>query len=160
TERRAFQIDQWTPSLLIKDLNFDRSSYGTGERVEVYGSVKRAGGEKTEVMRAHIDVRVDGSLVYEGDVNTDGAGKYRFGFALPVAISRGVGQARVTFFAEGAVESVSKPFPVLVNKVELDFYPEGGNLIATVPNRVYFQAKTPLGKPADVEAVVVDEKDN
>ena len=39
-------------------------------------------------------------------------------------------------------------------------YPEGGNLIAGLRNRVYFEAFTPAKKPADLAGIVVDEEGN
>ncbi len=45
----------------------------------------------------------------------------------------------------------------MLNKLSIDFYPEGGELIAGTVNRVYWQAKTPLGKPAEVRGRIVDQ---
>lgn len=42
-------------------------------------------------------------------------------------------------------------------KLLVEFYPEGGDLVANVPNRVYFQARTPLDKPAHLEGTLVDQ---
>src|SRR6185295_3630930 len=36
-------------------------------------------------------------------------------------------------------------------------YPEGGDLVAGLANRVYFEAFTPAKKPADLAGVVLDE---
>ena len=35
--------------------------------------------------------------------------------------------------------------------------PEGGDLVAGLPNRVYFQARTTLGKPADLKGRVLED---
>ena len=40
----------------------------------------------------------------------------------------------------------------------VDYFAEGGDLIAGVPNRVYFQAKTTADKPAEVKARLVDSR--
>jgi hypothetical protein len=40
--------------------------------------------------------------------------------------------------------------------VDIEFFPEGGNLIAGVPNRVYFRARTSDGKPVDFEGQIMD----
>jgi hypothetical protein len=39
----------------------------------------------------------------------------------------------------------------------VDFYPEGGTLVAGVPNRVYFHARTSQGKPTDFHGHIVDQ---
>jgi hypothetical protein len=43
--------------------------------------------------------------------------------------------------------------------LEVEFFPEGGDLVAGVPNRVYFQVRTPAGKPAELKGRVVDSRD-
>ena len=45
--------------------------------------------------------------------------------------------------------------PILLQTVDLTMYPEGGQLVAGVPNRVYFEAFTPAKKPADLAGIVV-----
>ena len=40
--------------------------------------------------------------------------------------------------------------------LDLAFYPEGGDLVGGVENRVYLEARTPWGKPADIEGRIVD----
>ena len=49
-----------------------------------------------------------------------------------------------------------KPVTVVVNKLDMEFFPEGGDLIQGIKSRIYFQARTPLGKPADVVASVFE----
>jgi len=58
----------------------------------------------------------------------------------------------------GVTESIQKRIPIVLHKIDLALYPEGGDLIDGVPGRVYFTAKTPLGKPADVEGEVIDDR--
>src|SRR6185369_6198222 len=50
-----------------------------------------------------------------------------------------------------------KTIPILLQTLDLAFFPEGGELVAGVPTRVYFEGRTPARKPADVSGVVVDE---
>jgi hypothetical protein len=61
---------------------------------------------------------------------------------------------------------VGAPTPLLVvNKPQgeakpdrplVEFFPEGGDLIAGLPNRVYFQARTPAGKPIRLHGALVE----
>jgi hypothetical protein len=57
----------------------------------------------------------------------------------------------------GVLETASKTIPILLQTVDLTMYPEGGELVAGLPNRVYFEAFTPYGDPADLAGMVVDE---
>lgn len=53
-------------------------------------------------------------------------------------------------------ESISRSIPILLAKLNLDLFPEGGDLVAGLPSRVYFQALKPSGKPAEIAGVVLD----
>jgi hypothetical protein len=41
-------------------------------------------------------------------------------------------------------------------KVNFEFFPEGGELVGELPNRVYFRARTQSGRPVDVRGRIVD----
>lgn len=173
TEKRSFQVDRYEAPLLIKHLKFGKASYGPGDNVQVQGNARRAaGGLKFERLKTHLEVVVDGSIVHQASALTDIEGNYHFNFFLPAPLEQGDGAVTVTFEVDKLREPVTTPpevikvresltrtLPIVVNKVLVDFYPEGGNLVASVPNRVYFQARTPLGKPADIEGVLLDESD-
>src|SRR5205807_1244186 len=56
--------------------------------------------------------------------------------------------------SEGVNAGAAPPGPVNVQ-----FFPEGGRLVAGLVNRVYFSAHTPLGLPVDLEGRIVDAHD-
>src|SRR6185295_1325421 len=58
----------------------------------------------------------------------------------------------------GTRETIAKTIPVNLGKVEVKFYPEGGDLVAGLENRVYFVGRNPLGKPVHVEGKIVDSQ--
>jgi len=47
--------------------------------------------------------------------------------------------------------------PTDAQKLTVEFFPEGGDLVAGVPNRLYFQARTALDRPADLKGRIVDD---
>ena len=77
-------------------------------------------------------------------------------FKLPAAIERGEASLGVKFLG-GAVETITRPLPIVLKKLNVEFYPEGGDLAADLPNRVYFQVRTPLGKPADLKGRLFED---
>ena len=77
--------------------------------------------------------------------------------ALPPVIARGEGSLAIIVDDGGAVETAVKTIPILLQTLDLSMYPEGGELIAGLLNRVYVEAFTPARKPADLAALVVDE---
>ena len=78
-------------------------------------------------------------------------------FQLPREIGKGDVSVSVKFNDGGSIDTIVRPVPVVVNKLEVEFFPEGGDMIAGVPNRVYFQSRTTLGKPAEIKGRIVDE---
>src|SRR5689334_21866606 len=56
----------------------------------------------------------------------------------------------------GTVETATKTIPILLQTVDLAIYPEGGDLVAGLPTRVYFEGRTPAQKPADLAGVIVN----
>ena len=60
-------------------------------------------------------------------------------------------------FTDGANhETMVRTIPIVLKKLQVELYPEGGDLVAGVPNRVYFQVRTTLDKPADLKGRLVD----
>ena len=54
--------------------------------------------------------------------------------------------------------SEGRSLPILLQTVDLNIYPEGGDPVAGLDNRFYIEAKTPAKKPADLVGAVVDSK--
>jgi len=91
-------------------------------------------------------------------VKTDKEGKALVRFQLPASIARGDGLLTVLVEDAGVTESIQKRIPIVMNALQLAVFPEGGDLVEGVPSRVYFMAKTLIGKPADIEGRVVDDR--
>src|SRR5207248_10251267 len=72
-------------------------------------------------------------------------------FKLPSQIERGDANLAIVF----ADEAITRAIPLVLKKLNVEFFPEGGELVAGVPNRVYFQVKNTLDKPADMRGSVV-----
>src|SRR5208283_227405 len=81
-------------------------------------------------------------------------------FKLPSQIARGEGALAVQFTDGANVETIVRPIPIIVKKLQVEFFPEGGDLVAGVPNRVYFQVRTTLNKPAELTGRLVDPQGN
>src|SRR6202044_2623545 len=94
--------------------------------------------------------RVDGIEVNGGVGKVDANGLCSVSFDLPREIPRGEGTLALVIEDGGVVETASKTIPILLQTVDLQMFPEGGDLIAGFENRVYIQANQPNGKPADL----------
>ena len=93
---------------------------------------------------------------FRGPAQIDDKGNCLARFKLPAEIRRGEGTLAMVIEDGGVLETASKTIPILLQTVDLSIYPEGGELVAGLANRVYFEAFTPAGKPADLAGVVLD----
>src|SRR5207249_3949630 len=81
-------------------------------------------------------------------------------FKLPAKIATADATLSITVADGGTVEPIAKTIPILLNTVNVAIYPEGGDLVAGLPSRVYVEARTPAQKPADIVGTVVDADGN
>src|SRR5207248_2111763 len=116
-----------------------RKSFGPGDEVVANCKVTNAAGPVAH-QPVSVQAFVDGQPVPApacGPTNSDGAVAVRF--TLPKQIEKGEGSLTVNFTDGGNVEPLTKPIPIALKKLAVDFYAEGGDIVAGTLNRVYFQ---------------------
>ncbi|MCC7386996.1 MAG: hypothetical protein IT384_34480 [Deltaproteobacteria bacterium] len=157
TESRPIMVSVYETPRIQKKLEFVRKAYGPGDEVSATLMVKRANGEplKNHPLRATVWLDGEAIEVPRFSTNTEGGAIARFN--LPAKIERGDALLTVLVDDAGITESVSKRVPIVLKRLELSFFPEGGQLVSGIPARLYFEAKNKLGKPADIEGRVVDD---
>ena len=162
--RRKFIVNNYPKQQLNKELDFGRSTYGPGDEVAAHCKAVRANGDPVRDQPVEATVLID-DKVYGADgketnqplrLRTDDQGAVVVRFKLPAAIERGEASLGVKFLG-GAVETITRPLPIVLKKLNVEFYPEGGDLAADLPNRIYFQVRTPLGKPADLKGRLYED---
>jgi uncharacterized protein YfaS (alpha-2-macroglobulin family) len=153
---RKFDVRVYRAPRLKNQITFLRDGYGPGETVQATLHTERAEGGVPENAKVSVIARIDGVEVRGAETRVDAKGNCSASFALPKEIARGDGTLALVIEDGGVVETASKSIPILLQTVDIKFYPEGGDLIAGFPNRVYFEAKQPNGKPADLEGEIVE----
>ncbi len=154
---RPIVISTYEPPRIKFKLEFVRKAYGAGDEVSATIALKRPTGEPLRKHALQGMVRLDGQDLPTVSLKTDDKGDGLIKFTLPAQIATGDGLLTVLADEGGLTESISKRIPIIVNKLQFSAYPEGGQMIEGVPGRIYFEAKNPLGKPADVAGRVVDD---
>lgn len=157
---RKFDIRAYRAPRLKSQITFVRDGYGPGDEVSAGLAVTRAEGGFPSGAKVTAIARVDGEEVFRGPTEIDSRGTCQVLFRLPAEIERGEGTLALVIDDSGIVETASKTIPILLQSVDLAMYPEGGDLVAGVPNRVYVEAFTPAKKPADLAGEVVDSAGN
>jgi uncharacterized protein YfaS (alpha-2-macroglobulin family) len=153
---RKFDIRAYRAPRLKSQIVFVRDGYGPGDEVAAGLSVQRAEGGVPAGAPVTIIARVDGVEVHRGRAVVDEAGNCHVRFKLPEEIARGDGTLALVIDDRGVVETASKTIPILLQTIDLQLFPEGGDLVAGLPTRMYIEGRTPAQDPADMAGVVVD----
>ncbi|MBI4026997.1 MAG: A-macroglobulin complement component [Verrucomicrobia bacterium] len=153
---RKFDIRAYRAPRLKSQIVFLRDGYGPGDTVSAALHVERAEGGAPTGAQTTVIARVDGAEVYHGKTSVNAQGNCTAGFSLPAQIERGEGTLAFVIEDGGISETATKTIPILLQAVDVSIYPEGGDLVAGLPMRVYVEARTPAHKPADIAGVVVD----
>lgn len=166
-QTRKFLVNRYEKPRLNKELEFTARSYGPGDAVAAACKARRADGGAVADRQITATVQIDGKrLGPDGRPNptavirgrTDAQGAVAVKFKLPDAIDKGEASLSVTFNDGAAVETIVRPIPIVLKKLQVEFFPEGGDLVAGVPCRVYVQAQTTLDRPAEVKGRIVDDQ--
>jgi hypothetical protein len=155
--KRRFLVNQYRPEQIEKVLEWSRRSYGPGDVVVANCKATLSNGQPLVGGSVSASATVDGQPIpIPAPSATDEAGRVAIRFELPKSIAHGAGSLNIAFGDGANSESLNKPIPIALKKLDVEFYPEGGELIAGTPNRVYFRVRTTLGKPADIQGRIVD----
>jgi hypothetical protein len=162
-QERSFLVQNDLEQKLRKRIEFSRPSYGPGDEASARCSAALPNGDPLRKQPVEATVWIDGKM-YGADgketqqplrAQTDDNGTAVIRFRLPDVMERGDASLNVTF--AGVPETISRPAPVVLKKLNVAFYPEGGDLAAGQLNRVYFQVRTLLGKPADLKGRLLED---
>jgi alpha-2-macroglobulin-like protein len=151
-------VNTYEAPRLKKSVEFVRKAYGEGDNVSAAIEIKRATGEPFADKALTGVVTIDDVEVTRVAIKTDAAGGATAKFQLPAKIARGDGLLTILADDSGVTESIQKRIPIVMKTMQLSLFPEGGDLIEGVAGRIYFMAKNTLGKPADIEGKVVDDR--
>jgi anti-sigma factor RsiW len=153
---RKVVVARYQPDVLLKTLEFDAKTYGPGDPVRAKVVVKNQGKPLANIpilvtathgKNARIPVKAPVTL------NADGAAD----ISLTLPNLDDLKAATITVLIQDQnAESIVRPIPLASKTLSLEFFPEGGDLIEGLPNRVYVRATTATGSPADVEGFVTD----
>jgi len=145
------------PRLLMK-LDFQKKAYAPGDLIKADFSVNDLENNPVSLHNCKYSIYLNGELQTKEDLKTDEEGKVVVEYKLPDNLSTNDGLLNIQLSYNGEKESISRSVPIILNNISIDFYPEGGQLIAHSKCQVAFKALNEFGKPADFEAVLLDEE--
>jgi len=145
------------PNLNMR-LDFAREAYGKGDRVVVKMELTELSNEPLANMDFNYKVSIAGNEIGTYSTKSDENGKAQLKFKLPAELETTDGLVNVLIPYKGTTESISRSIPIVLNNIDLQFLPEGGDWVKRIPARIAFKAINEFGKPADVEGYVQDEE--
>ncbi len=155
-ERLPFVVRAFQPPQLEKEIDLDRKTYAPGETGVAEVRVSRVQGGVPAGARVEGSLVLDGSVVWNETAELDASGGALFRFRVPEVVERGEARFLARVIDGGVVETEIEPFVVPTGKLDVSFFPEGGELVAGLDCRVYVDVRDPLGRSIDARGRVVD----
>ncbi len=144
------------PNLNLK-MEFEQKAYGPGDisiaRLDAH-ALDNTALSMTEIKGS---IRLDGQEIGTCSAKTDQNGRGYLRFELPKDLQTTDGLLQVQIQHNGRTESISRAIPIVLNHIDLTFFPEGGDAIVGLPCRMAFKATNEFGKAADIEGEILNE---
>ena len=150
---RAYLVPQ-----LAKQLVFSRESFHHGDlvkaSVKIENLVANQSIESDELLAGFL---INGVLQEPVPFPVAKDGTAEIELLLPQTDPAASVQLQVEILQSGMSESQLFDVPIQSGGLEIEFYPEGGDLAEGMRNRVYFSVKDQLGQPASLFGVVLNQ---
>ena len=147
------------PRVLMK-LDFPEKGYGAGSEVSADFSMRNLNDQPVKFFPARFTVSVGGEKIQTDEFKSDHEGKAKISFKLPADLKTNDGLLNVTVNYDSYTEAISRSIPIVLNKIDLQFMPEGGTLVAGITTNIAFKALNENGKAADIKGEIWDSKGN
>ncbi|MCK7589419.1 TonB-dependent receptor plug domain-containing protein [Subsaxibacter sp. CAU 1640] len=147
------------PNLLMT-LKFEKEGYGKASDVVANFEVKDLKNFPLADKEMTFEVSIKGKPFLTKSFRTDDEGKANPSFRLPDDLQSSDVVLNILIPYQGTTESISRAVPVVLDTIDLQFFPESGNLVAGTINTVAFKALSEFAKPVDVSGQILDEQMN
>lgn len=145
------------PALKMK-LDFERKAFGAGDEVSAKLQVETNENKPLSSFKIRYVAMLNGEKLTEQSALTDAIGNKIIRFTLPAKLKSVDGLLNIMIDYQGQTESISRSIPIILNNIQLSFFPEGGDLVRGIESKVAFRAINEFGKPADVRGIIKNSK--
>ncbi len=139
-------------------LKFEKEGYGKSSNVIANFEAKDLKNNPIANKEITYEVAVKGKRIYSGTTTTNDQGKAKPVFTLPDDLNTIDVVLTVLLPYNDAKESISRSIPVVLDTIDLQFFPESGKIIAGTTNMVAFKAVNEFGKPVDVSGNIINQR--
>lgn len=145
------------PNLLL-NLDFKNDGYGKNAEVIAHFEAKDLKNNPLKNTQITYNVTVKGRNFITQKTVTNSDGKVNPKFTLPKDLSTTDVVLNVLIPYNGTTESISRSIPIVLDTIDLQFFPESGQIIAGTDNTIAFKAIDEFAKPIDVSGDIVNGK--
>lgn len=157
---KKIQLQKVVKPQLLLQLDFKKEAYGQDDVVEATLEAKDLKDNSIAFQPIDYRVQLDGQAYQRAETVTDAKGKALIKVKLPKKLKNNDGLLNVVVSYQGKTESISRAIPIVLGNIDLQFLPEGGTWVGGVASKMAFKAVNEFGKPADIEGVVLDSRNN
>jgi hypothetical protein len=155
---KTLQVQKTVLPKLNMKLEFARKAYGAGDEVVADLTLETVTNQALANQDFEFTVSLAGQQILKEKAKTDGKGKTEIKFLLPKNLNTNDGLLNVMIPHNGSTESIARSVPIVLNKIDVQFLPEGGDLVADLKSNIAFKAVNEFGQPADIEGEIYNKK--
>lgn len=159
--KEAFVLNVQVQNVVLPNLNmkldFEQKAYGAGDEVVARLDLNSLDKQALVDHDFNFVVSIDGKEIKKSVSQTGEIGRAYVRFNLPKELKTNDGLLNVLLEYKGQTESISRSIPIVLGNIDLQFFPEGGQLIGGLPCKVALKAVNEFGKAADIEGQIEDE---
>jgi len=155
---KEFEVRKIFNQDLFVNILYDKSSYEPDDTIKAEIQVTTINNKPLGNIKYKYDVFYHSELLSESNGRTDDNGKDKIQFILP----RYVNQSTIHLLLNRDGEEYEKFYiiPIGVRNVDLQFFPEGGDLVHGLECNIAFKAIDEFGKSFDFNGEILDSKFN
>jgi hypothetical protein len=150
-----------SPSLqdVKASITSETRSYSSGDSIMVTLQLYKHPFEPVKHSKLKLQVTADGKTIRKGKLETDGEGIARVSLHFDKAQLSTLGETMLLVQSDENNLDFKKMYRVPVGRTNLDlqFFPEGGNLVAGIASKVAFKAVDVTGKGKSVTGTIYDQ---
>ncbi|MDA8744044.1 MG2 domain-containing protein [Rubripirellula amarantea] len=160
SEQIPIEVKAFKRVTMAKSVLFDRRSYRPGEMVSATIRIKDLAGAPQMGARVTVQAIAGKSVLHRASGRSGDDGEFECLFRLPRSLMSDKARLSLEVAVGKVRESRSFPIPLVQGNPRVQFFPEGGELVAGLTNRVYVQTLDNSGAPVEISGEIVDEAES
>ncbi|BEV03703.1 TonB-dependent receptor plug domain-containing protein [Chryseobacterium gambrini] len=145
-----------SPRILMK-LEFPKKGYGAGDEVLADFSMRSLSNLPIPFYEGDYTIMHNGEKISEGNLITDKEGKNQLKFRLPAVLKSSDALLTIKINFDGFTESISRNIPIVLNKLDIKFMPEGGTFINGIEQNIAYKILDEFEKPVDATLEIFNQ---